>query len=130
MAACVTCRRELPATRGRGRPRKACEGTCAVQAAKDRRRAREGVLRPQQAACQFCGEPVEAGRLYFCSGDHAGRYDALNRAEREWLRRVGSVEAADVSTASAAEIIPGMTEAAIAWRQARQGRIGRAPLAA
>lgn len=117
--ACVACGQPLP-VQATGRPRKTHKGKCTKVA----RQQRTGVRNPVLDSCRLCDESVEAGRRYYCSADHAARYDALNRAEREWLRRVGAAMNDDVPAASAAEILPGMGRTAIAWRCDRAERVG------
>jgi hypothetical protein len=124
---CLTCHRELPA-QPTGRPRKYHGGNCTAEA----RRARDGVCEPRRATCRLCSDPITDGRLYFCSAVHADRWDSLNREQRAWLRQ-GDHEryvVGDTSTASAGEILPGMSQPAVTWRLRRQERLERLALAA
>lgn len=118
---CASCGRELPASNA-GRPRKYHSGACEIAG----RRVRRGVQKPRADVCRLCGDPVAPGRLYYCGADCAERYERMNMAERTWLAKARSALDADVSTWSAAEILPVMSPLAVRWRQRRAERLGHA----
>ena len=123
MRCCAVCDQPLPA-QVTGRPRQTHDGACAQTARRDRDRARLGIRNPRRQTCRLCGADTAPDRLYYCSPDHAERYDALNREQRAWLR-LAVMPAGDTSPASATEITPDMPSDAVRWRLKRRERLAR-----
>lgn len=112
----------------RGRPPQ-YHSDCVVKARNARRRVGDG----RADGCRMCAGAVPVDRRFLCSPDCSARYDSVmavvRRAEHAERRAADLYEPGQVSTVSASEVRPGMTEGERVWRLLRSERLGRVAVA-